>query len=121
MALTAEEKAAVRLYTGRSDQFRDLDTTLESQLDSVSPAAEAQVRVVLSQLAAIDAKIQSAALNNMDLERAEDVTFRGPEQLLGLMEYGRSLIQRLCVIFHIQPTRDYYGTEASSGGVIPLG
>jgi hypothetical protein len=121
VAFTDTEKATIRRYLGFSELFRDVDTRLEGQLDSLSAEAEALVRATLVQLAAIDAKIHTAALENLDLQRAEDVTFLGPEQLIALKDYGRSLINRIAVTFEVEPMRDYYGAGAMGGGVIPFG
>jgi hypothetical protein len=124
VSFSEAEKARIRRYLGFSQNFGDVDTRLEGQLDTLSPQeAEDQVREILAKLAAIDAKLQSAALSNLDLSRAEDVEWLGPDQLLALQNSGRMLINQLGIIFNIdmsgQP--DYYGSSAGGGGVIPLG
>ncbi len=124
MAFSEDQKAAVRQYLGFSELFHDFDSRLEGQMDALGtsrPSAVTRAQALLTKLAALDAKIDDSALNNLDLERAEDVTFLGPKQIEALQDYGRSLIQQLAVIFEVQVQRDYYGSEAGSGGVIPLG
>lgn len=127
MAFTLPEKARIRRYLGFSQGFHDVDTRLEGQLDTLPttwPEAETQVREMLALLDAVDRKLQGAALGNMNFARiVGEVEFLGPDQLDVLRHHGRTLIQRLAITFNIdmsgQP--DYYGTAASSGGVIPLG
>lgn len=124
MAFTESEKARIRRYLGFSQGFHDVDTRLEGQLGTLSPQeAEDQVREILVKLAAIDAKLQSAALNNLDLVKAEDVTFLNELQIIALQNYGRTLINQLAIIFNIDMSMqpDYYGSSAGMGGVIPLG
>lgn len=124
MAFDEGEKARIRRYLGFSQGFRDFDTRLESQLGDLTPQeAEDQVREILAKLAAVDAKLQSMALGNLDLRKAEDVEWFGAEGLVALQNYGRSLINQLGILFNIdmsgQP--DYFGTSAGIGGPIPLG
>lgn len=127
MAFTLAEKARIRRYLGFSQGFHDIDTRLEGQLDTLPltyPEAETQVRDILVALDAIDRKLQSAALGNMNFtEIVGELKFLGPAQLDALWQQGRTLIQRLAITFNINMSEqpDYYGASVSSGGVIPLG
>ena len=125
MAFTADQKAAIREYLGFSQLFFQIDPRLESQMDSLPttvPSAVAIVTGLLTDLAAIDSAIQTAALNNLTLSKAEDVTFLGPLQLEALRDQGRMKITQLAVIFEVQAKRDYFATgEGNDGGVVPLG
>lgn len=125
MALSESQKADVRLYLGYS-RGRDRNPALEYRLDAgvLSAEEEARLAAALAQLAAIDAKLQSAALNNLDLERAEDVTFLGPKQLDALRGQGRMLVERLAIVVEVEPARDFFdagGGGGAMGGFIPLG
>lgn len=127
MAFTAAEKARIRRYLGFSQGFHDVDTRLEGQLTTLPetyPEAEDQVREILGKLAKIDAKLQTAALGNLNVTELGDIKFLGPDQLTALEDWGRRLINQLAITFNIdmsdQP--DYFGaTSSGGGGVIPLG
>jgi hypothetical protein len=122
MALTEDEKSAIRHYLGWSDRFREIDPRLESMMGAVSSYAETRVRAALTRLGQIDTALQDAALNNLDLVGAEaGVSFRGPEQLGALRQAGRVLVQQVAIVFEVEPKRDYFGVEGATGGVIPLG
>lgn len=125
MALSEAQKADVRLYLGFA-RGRDLNPQLESRLDAgvLSTEEETRIGATLTLLGQIDTKLQSAALDNLDLQRAEDVTFLGPEQLAELRRHGRSLVGRLATLLEVEPARDYFdtgGAGSSMGGLIPLG
>lgn len=120
---SGEEQARIRQYLGFSEQFQDLDGRLESQLAEVgsrSPEAETLVRQCLARLANVEEQLEGA-LDNLALTRAEDVSFLGPEQLEALRQHGRNLIQRIAIVFHVEPLRDYFGSEATSGGRLRFG
>lgn len=124
MALTEAQRADIRLYLG-FDRGYDLHPALESRFAAgrLTLEEEARIASALSALAQIDAKILSAALNNLDLAKAEDVTFLGPEQLAALRTQGRMLIQRIGILFAIEPSRDYFdgGGAHGMGGLFAMG
>lgn len=123
MAFSPTEKVRIRNYLGRSELFKDLDTRLESQMDSIptrSPEAETEIRTLLGKIAAIDDKLSDFAVNGSDIKKAEEVEFWGPEQLSMLQNRGRMLIGRLATFFEVEVLGDYFG-EGPIGGVIPLG
>ena len=123
MAFTDAQKVSIRNYLGFSENFHQINTRLESMLIDLpirSPAAEALAISILAQLAAIDAANQTTALTGVKFKKAEDVEWN-----LGAFQqrqdYGRSLIQRLAILFEVTPMEDYYGAAGGGGGVIPLG
>lgn len=125
MAFTAAEQSYIRRYLGYSELFKDLDTRLESQMAMIgsrSPTAEAQVRILIGQVQGIDAKINFAALNNLDVESVDggDVKMLGPDQIEALRAYGRQLIQQISITFETPPKRDYYAT-GDTGGMFSVG
>lgn len=122
---TEDQKVLIRQYTGRSELNRDIDPKLESVMNNLSPEAGARVVALMAQVADIEGRI-TVALDNLTLQRAEDVTFRGEEELEGLRRQGRAAIGRICQLFFIEPYRDYFATDAGGagggwGGLIPLG
>lgn len=122
-AFTNIEKSKIRRYLGFSELWRDLDSRLEGQLNDLperNPDAADQVREYIAQLDAIWAKLNSAAISNLDVIRADEVTFRGPEQLMGLREQGRMLVQAIAITFYIDPPRDIF-SSGTAGGLVALG
>jgi hypothetical protein len=122
-AFTDAQKAAIRQYLGFSELFHDIDPRLEGQmieLGSRAPDAVARVQANLVALADIDARL-GGALDNLDLTKAEDILFLGPDQLEALRNQGRMLIQQVAITFELRPKRDYYATGECMGGEIPLG
>ena len=124
MAFTDDEKMAIRSYLGWSALFFEIDPRLEGQMNRLPtsvPAAVTRVQTILTSLADIDTRL-GAALDNLDLTKAEDIIFLGPEQLDALRNQGRMLVNQLSIIFEVSPKRDYFGEgEGGMGGVIPLG
>jgi hypothetical protein len=123
MALTEDQKSAVRAYLGWSDQFADLDTRLESQLANLRASAETRVTALLTKIAAIDDAIQSKALTRLDAsEIVGEVKLLGPEQLRTLRVQGRMLCGQLGQVFFVEPKRDYFDEGGGAmGGLIQLG
>lgn len=124
MALSATQQAQVRLYLGY-DRGADLHSDLESRLapGALSAEEETQVGGVLTNLAAVDTKLQTAAMTRLDATQVEDIKLLGPEQLAELRRHGRMLVARLAALFAVEPLRDVFApmAAASMGGVIPLG
>lgn len=124
MALSATQQAQVRLYLGY-DRGADLHSDLESQFTpgALSAEEETLIAAALTNLLAVDAKLQSAAMTRLDATQVEDIKLLGPEQLAELRRHGRMLVARLAAIFSVEPLRDVFATmaAASMGGVIPLG
>jgi hypothetical protein len=125
MAFTGAEKAAIRQYLGVSELFRDVDSRLEGQFDTVGtirPDAEARVRALLTRLAAIDTRIEVILDGGVDIVKADDAEF-DPEKAIALLQNtGRSYIAQVAIVFEYEVTRDYYGAPAGfGGGPIALG
>lgn len=122
---TEDEKAAIRSYLGWSAFYYQIDPRLESQigaggLGTTQPASATRVRSILTALADIDTRL-TGALDNLDLTKAEDINFLGPEQLDALRTQGRMLIGQMGIIFELKPKRDYYGDGGDADNLIPLG
>lgn len=122
MALTETQKASVRRYLGFG-RGRDIHPELESRFVGwLSTEEETQISATLTQLDALMTKLQSAALENTDLQSADkgDAVFFGPEQLRALRDHGRMLVQTLATIFEVEPRRDVFGM-GPVGGLVSLG
>lgn len=125
MSFTPQERHQIRLYLGWSEQFRDYDTRLETQMDQlggqVDQSAATTVRTLLAALSSVDTLITNA-LGNLTLKKAEGVEFAGMGEIEGYRNHGRNLVRRVAIIFDVEPKRDYYGEDGDgAGGVIPLG
>ena len=120
---TDAEKAQIRQVLGYSELFHDVDTRLENQMLEIgtrSPDAKTRISASLVALTAIDARLVSA-LDNLDLVRAEDVTFLGPAQLDTIRAHGRMLIQQISITLQCPVMRDYYSTGNDIANVVMLG
>lgn len=115
---------AIRNWLGFSELFHDIDPRLESQMNDIQARSPDAVTFVQARLADLD-DIRSRlglALDNLDLVKAEDVTFLGPMQLEALRDQGRMLVLQIATIFELKPKRDVFLTgEDSYGGMIELG
>lgn len=125
----ADEKAKIRMYLGWSDRFRDYDTRLETMMDSLGldPDADigaaANIRDLLSKLANVDTSLESG-LGNQTLKAVEGGTsFQGADEMRAYRVHGRSLVQRMAIIFDVEPKRDYYaeGGGDGAGGMLSFG
>ena len=122
-SFTPAQRAAIRQYLGWSELFHDVDPRLEgmmSMLDQRAPDAVVRVKNNLVRLADIDDRITSA-LDNLDLTRAEDINFLGPDQLDALRNQGRMLVNQIAITFELRPPRDYFAMGDDGGGIVPLG
>ena len=125
MAFTDEEEQLIRQYLGWSELYWDIDARIQGQLEYIgsdperAPAAT-RVRAHLAELQDIDERLKNA-LDNLTLVKAEDVEFRGDGELEALRRHGRSVIQRLAIIFDVKPQRDYYGSEVPWTGEFGVG
>lgn len=124
MALSATQKAQVRLYLGYERGY-DLHPELESKLDSFSAEEETQVVAVLASLAALDAKAESVATNGvLEAIKVGDLELREGDPLELYAKQGRRLVARLEILTSVDARADYWGAGScggSLGGVIPLG
>lgn len=121
------ERAKIRNYLGWSDRYRDYDTRLESEMNGIGNDVNADtgaafiVRDILAKLQNVDDSLEGG-MGNQTLRAVKGGTvFQGAEEMRTYREHGRSLIQRMAVIFDVAPKRDYYGDEASSGGLVQRG
>lgn len=122
MAFTDAEKVKIRQYLGFSEAFHQINTRLESMMDDLanrSPAAVDEVRAILAKLATLDTQLDTSA-TSLEFKRAEDVEWN-LGQWEQLVARGRYLIQRLAIMFEVDPAADYFGAATGGGGVIPLG
>ena len=122
MALTDLQRARVRSYTGHGQGGYDLDSRLESRLDTLSAAEETLVRELLVRLAACEDREDSALSSGAgEFKRVEDVVFRDGSPFAGLAELGTSLIGRLARLLGVEVWGDYFGSGGCVGQPIPLG
>lgn len=121
MALSESQRAQVRLFLGY-DRGRDLHPALESRWDALNSDEETQVAAALSALSALDTKLLSAALENLDASKVDEVVMLGPEQLRALRAQGRMLVRRLGIVFAVDSLRDYFDDGGGPmGGLMAVG
>lgn len=130
--LTTSEQEKVRLYLGFR-RGRDLYPELESQFTGYLTDEEvAEVRDVLSKLAAIETQIATSSpvssantANGNIREVIGEVAFFDAGNNMMVLDMiareGSRLIQHLVILFGVEPKRDYFGSSAPSGGMLSVG
>jgi hypothetical protein len=124
---TPAERAKIRMYLGWSEKYRDYDTRLESEMDGVGNDVSADtgaafnVRDILSKLQNVVDLLESGTGNQTIRAVKGGTVFQGPEEMKTYRTHGRTLVQRMAIIFNVAPRRDFFGDEASTGGIIQRG
>jgi hypothetical protein len=120
VSFTPTQKSSIRFYLGYQDQFRQINTSLESQLNDggLSDTATTIVVGILASLAATDAELVNAH-KRMKASKVGSIMLNEKE-LSMLRSEGRRFVRRLASVFGITPRNDVYG-DGMAGGVIPLG
>lgn len=140
MALTATQKAQIRLYLGYPDQFRYENTRLESILDGgLSAEAETLIGVYLTNLETVEAQILSGSgspILNAGVKRVDEIWFFGNESGAGgnvgfrdLKDAGRYYANRISIITGVPIYSDAFGKggylgdsyASGFGQMFPLG
>lgn len=114
MALTTTQKAGVRRYLGYPDINRESHQGLESAMVALSAEGEVVVGDLLTQLAAIDAQLQTS-WSRQKVVKAEDVILAGHDEILGLRHEGRRLAGQLAGTLGVEPRRDAFGSGNTAG------
>ena len=117
---TDDEKAQIRFYLGFQDQFRDVNTTLESQMrpDAISDPARTIVRGVILSLQDIDSKLVNGH-KRLKASVVGSITLNAKEISM-LRSEGRRFVMRLVSVFGVTPKKDVF-SDGTMGGAIPLG
>lgn len=108
MALTADEKAAIRDALGYPDTGTDPDFRLEGAMDSLSAAGETRVRTILDQIATADEALLSPEVRR-GVKRADDIEFFG-DGGRAMLQQRAHLVQRLANILGVQPNNTASGS-----------
>jgi len=114
MALTDTQKAAARKYLGYPDRYRETYYRLEANLDDLSAEGEVVVTGLLTSLASVDDKLESA-WDRQKVTRAEEITLAGPGEIRALRAEGRRLTQRLAAALNVEVRCDAFGGTSGSG------
>ena len=126
MSFTTAQKAQIRYYLGFQDQFRDINTTLESQLDAglstdaetlLTAAIDASPPGILASLIDIDASLQNAH-GRLKAKKIGSIDLPGRDEIDMLRDEGRRLVGRLAAMFGVAPKTDVF---ADGFGVSALG
>lgn len=145
MALSNLERTNTRLYLGYSNLNRYKNTRLEGTFDAIDSDAEALIRAILTEIAAVDAVLAAAGLTvsaQGTLKKVDEIewynTTTGASNGTGAIARGRSLITRLSIMLGVPVYGDYFGRlgypgdtysalglapgqGSGNGGVIPMG
>src|SRR5688572_27932347 len=122
MALSEEQKTNIRLYLGYSDQFRDTNTTLESQLlpGSLSATAETLVVSMLDSIADIDEKYHGAHDRQRAL-KAGEIALTGVGTMNSQRLEGRRFVHRLARVIVVVILDLIFAGEPAMSHLNPLG
>ncbi len=114
--LQPTECARIRLYLGAPDQFRQVDTRLESILGNISDEAEMIVRECLTALATIENLILTSGVTNAGIKRVDEVWFFEAGAMLNQQrKAGRTYVSRISIILGVPIYSDCFGTTGYLG------
>lgn len=114
MALTDDQKAAVRRYLGYPDVNRALHHDLEGAMTAISAEGAAQVAGILTRLDTIEDTLESS-WSRQKVVRAEEITLAGDGEIRALRAEGRRLVYQLAAVLDVHPRRDMFGGGPASG------
>ncbi|HEU4544362.1 MAG TPA: hypothetical protein VFR23_24740 [Jiangellaceae bacterium] len=134
MAFTAAQKVSIRTYLCFPLGFYDLNTRLESMMDTVGGDANAQTHVegLLTKLAAVETAIQSTGSSSSTQGALKaitgDVEWYEPSESGGSTvsahNYGKILINRLAACFGFRTDElpaNFFAAASSAGNEMALG
>lgn len=135
MAFTDSQKRDIRKYLGTPMGFYDLNTRLESMMNTIGANStdQEEVETWLTRLAAIDLALTGSSSSSVSygpLKQVDEVQFYEPTDAnssgasIGLIEQGRVLIDRLARAFGVDdhlPAGDYFGTKQPMSFAYKLG
>lgn len=125
MALTDTQKAQIRLYLGKPDNFRYKDTRLESVMDNVSPDAETQIASVLASLVTIEGLLTTAiTIAAGGVKRVDEITFFDPINgktigFLNAQSAGKFFAGRLSIILGVPIENNAFGGSYGGDSFFP--
>lgn len=130
--LTEAQRQKVRLLLGYG-RGRDIHPRLESRFAGFLTTEEAaEIVDVLAKLDALETQIGSSSpVSSTNTSTGNIKALVGEVELFGadnnvaviemIYARGRRLIQRLCILFEVDPLNDYFGDAAPSGGCLSVG
>jgi len=136
VAFTSVQKRDIRKYLGAPFGFYDLNTRLESMMDTVGANNDDQTEVGLwlTELATIDTALSttatSASYTHGPLKAVDEVEFynvaggEDSSDRIGAVDRGRILILRIARALGVDdvlPYGDYFGTSRGQLGALRLG
>lgn len=139
MAFTDEQKKDIRKYLGVPFGYYDLNTRLESMMNTVgaNPTDEAQIVLWLDRLAVIDAALTGTAagtasvtygplkkVDENEFYEPSDSASSGGHNTIGLVEQGHAFIARISRslgMADVLPYGDYFGGTVGFGFQVQLG
>lgn len=120
MALTGAQTTAIRSYLGYANLNRYKNTRLEGTFTALDADGEAAVVVLLTNIAAVDAALSTAALTTGGLKKVDEVEFYPTNgvasgAVANIRAQGRLLISRLSVLLGVPFYGDYFGGNGYPG------
>lgn len=123
MALTDAQRSKVRFYLGWSSRWTDVNSRLESAMDSLSSSEdETRVTDALTQCDAIKAKLDALASDCAKVVQVDGIQLRSAYALQTLRSLGRQEAGSISKILGV-PMKDggYFAATGSSTSLGPMG
>lgn len=116
MAFTTQDRTDLRLYLGYAARYYQ---TINSALEQAINAVEGDATVVTAvqglvvRCKDIDTKL-AAADSRQKLEKAEEITFAGPKEIMALRSQGRQTVGRIASILGVPVKHDAFSASAGN-------
>lgn len=114
-ALTAAQKAQIRLYLGYPSLFRYKDTRLESTFDALDQEAIDLIATNLAAIQVVETAIVGVEINKAGLKRADDIEFYNGKSMSEIKSYGRMYVSRVSIVLGVPIYSDVFGTQGYLG------
>jgi hypothetical protein len=132
VSLSETERQKVRMYLGFG-KGRDIHPRLETRFDGWLSAEEyAVITDTLTKLDALETQrtasspLATSATSTGHIKAVVgEVEFFGADNNMAVLamldQRGHQLVQRLSIIFEVEPLNDYFGSAVSMGGPLSMG
>jgi hypothetical protein len=115
MALSSANKASIRLYLGYSSRFFQVDGILEQAMLAIDSDSDAVTLLQALITRAQDVDTRLAAMDSrLKLVVAEDVTFAGVTEMMGLQMQGRRAVGRMASMLGVPVRHDSFAASTSN-------
>lgn len=113
--LSTQDQANVRWYLGYRGMFFQVDSQLEQAMGAIATDNNlcTLIQGAIAECQTIDALITSA-WRRLRYESAEDIRYRGIQEIMGLRMEGRRFVGRIAASLACRPRADAFGSGGSN-------